>query len=87
MTKNNLTIGQVVFSKSGRDMGLAFIVIKTCGNFAWLTDGRLRPVARPKKKKRMHIQPTRDVALCIRDCVISGKTLSDADIRRVLKQV
>ena len=52
-----MELGQVVFSKKGRDKGKPFVVMHTDGEYVFLTDGKLRPMAKPKKKKVKHIQP------------------------------
>lgn len=44
-------------SKAGHDKGKLYIIMKTEGEYVYLTDGRLRPLARPKRKKWKHIQP------------------------------
>ena len=54
-------IGQVVYSKAGRDCGRVFVITRLEGNFAYLSDGGLRPLSHPKKKKHRHIQPTKAV--------------------------
>jgi len=53
-----MEIGQVVFSKCGRDKGLAFVVLSVEGEYIFLTDGQRRPLNKPKKKKARHTQPT-----------------------------
>lgn len=44
-------------SKAGHDKGKLYIIWKTEGEYVYLTDGRLRPMEKPKKKKLKHIQP------------------------------
>ncbi|MCL2699783.1 MAG: KOW domain-containing RNA-binding protein [Defluviitaleaceae bacterium] len=60
-----LKLGQIVFSKQGRDRGSAYVVtgtfVEAGKEYAYLADGRLRPAGKPKKKKLMHIQPTKEV--------------------------
>ena len=56
-----LEVGQVVFSKSGRDKGRSFIVVSVEEEYAYLADGDLRKVENPKRKKNKHIQRTNDV--------------------------
>ena len=53
-----MIVGQMVFSKSGRDKGLPFIVCAIENNFVYLIDGKLRKIETPKKKKVIHIQKT-----------------------------
>lgn len=47
-------IYRVVVSLAGRDRGTVCLVLREEGDFLYLTDGRQRPVERPKKKKRKH---------------------------------
>ena len=76
-----MNVGQIVFSKRGRDKGQAMIVIAVDGEYAYLVDGRLRPLGKPKKKKVKHIQPTNEVVALDLSC---GRDLQDADIRKYL---
>ena len=45
------TVGQMVYSKSGHDKGLPFIITETEGEFIYLVDGKNRTLDKPKKKK------------------------------------
>ena len=56
-----MEIGQVVFSKCGRDKGRAFVVLSIEDEYVFLSDGQLRPLNKPKKKKIKHTQPTHTV--------------------------
>jgi len=76
-----MKIGQIVFSKRGRDKGMAMIVIAVEGEYAYLADGKMRPLEKPKKKKAKHIQPTKEVVNLSPAC---GRALQDADIRKFL---
>ena len=44
-------------SLAGHDKGKLYIVSGMEGDRILLTDGRLRPAEKPKKKNRIHIQP------------------------------
>lgn len=50
--------GQVVFSLSGKDKGTALVTVKTEGTDIYVCDGKKRPLERPKKKNRKHVQAT-----------------------------
>ena len=76
-----MTPGQVVFPKRGRDKGFAMVIIAVDGEYAYLVDGKLRPLMRPKKKKAKHIQITSTVMDLSPPC---GRDLQDADIRKFL---
>ncbi len=53
-----VTRGLVVRSKAGHDKGGFFTVLKVEGEFAFLCNGKQRPLEHPKKKKLRHIAPT-----------------------------
>jgi len=77
-----MRVGQIVFSKCGRDKGKTFVIVNVLDEYVFLTDGDLRPLAKPKKKKAKHVQPTNHIIdLEIKD----GRGLQDADIRKFIK--
>jgi ribosomal protein L14E/L6E/L27E len=78
-----MEVGQIVFSKRGRDKGKAFVVMSVSGEYVFLADGRTRPIEKPKKKKFKHVQPTNTV-LGLKPA--AGGTVKDADIRKWLKE-
>ena len=80
-----LNIGQIVISKAGRDKGYLFVVIALEGDFAYLADGKTRPLANPKKKKLKHIQPTKMASTKIAQGILDGDNLLDADFRAAIK--
>jgi len=73
-------VGQVVFSKCGRDKGRAFVVLSVEDGYVFLADGQLRPLNRPKKKKAKHTQPTH-ATMGVEN---NPGGLTDADIRKGL---
>ncbi len=73
-------------SLAGHDKGRAYLVQAEEEDFLWLTDGRLRPLSRPKKKKRIHLQLVKKLpqnAAAAAYCG-SGERWQDMDTRRVL---
>lgn len=83
----DLSIGQIVYSKSGRDKKRVFIVLKVEGDYLYLSDGKLRLVDKPKKKKAIHVQPTNEVSKVVSDIIIAGKLLKNSDVKQALKNV
>ncbi|MBO5561912.1 MAG: RNA-binding protein [Firmicutes bacterium] len=79
------TKGQVVFSKSGRDKALPFIVVDCDDTYVYLVDGRLRRLEKPKKKKKIHVQITKNVDMTINRKLNDNEYLLDADIRKALE--
>jgi ribosomal protein L14E/L6E/L27E len=83
--EEQLGIGTVVISKCGRDKGRYFIVLKSEGGFVYLTDGAMRKLASPKKKKIKHITITSDKLENIADKLKSGKKVFDGEIKSALR--
>ena len=54
---NKYSLGQIVFSKCGRDQGKPFVIVSIEDEYVYLVDGNLRKVDNPKLKKHKHIQP------------------------------
>jgi len=79
-----ISAGRIVFSKCGRDKGLPFIIVEVCDGYVFLADGKLRPLANPKRKKLKHIQPTNASVPDIASPVGTLKTISDSDARKAL---
>ena len=81
-----LQIGQVVYSKAGRDNnGAPFVVVAVDGDFAYIVNGESRLLSRAKKKKSKHIQPTNHIDTAIAAKLISGVYINDAEIVKTLK--
>lgn len=53
-----IIVGRIVFSKSGKDKGLPFVVCYTKDNFVYLIDGKTRKMINPKKKNNIHVAKT-----------------------------
>ena len=78
-------IGQIVFSKCGRDKGMAFMIVDIDENFLYIADGKLRKLSKPKKKKFKHIQAVNKIDPEIQKKIENGLYLKDSDIRTALK--
>jgi len=79
-----MELGQVVFSKKGRDKGLPFIVCRIEGEYLYLVDGSLRKLAKPKKKKIIHLAKTNYVDREIGTKFKEQTYLLDSDIKKAL---
>ena len=49
-------VGMLAAAKAGHDKDTLYIIIEETDEYVWLTDGKYRPVAKPKKKNKKHIQ-------------------------------
>ncbi len=79
-------IGQVVYSKSGHDKGDVQMVAAVEGEYLCLVDGKRRKLAKPKRKKKMHVQPTSYIEETVAAKLQQGAYLLDADIKKALKK-
>lgn len=70
--------GMLARSKAGRDKDCIYVIISVNDEYVYLADGAMRPVCRPKRKKRKHIQPV----IRIRD----ASTTDDEQIRNILER-
>ena len=71
-------IGRFVYSKAGRDKGKPYIIVKVLDEkYVLLSDGSLRTLERPKKKKLIHLNVTK-IAFAIED-------LNNSIIKKIIK--
>ncbi|MGN0989237.1 MAG: RNA-binding protein, partial [Eubacteriales bacterium] len=58
MSETSIVRGCTVISTAGRDEGRIFLVLDVTadGNYAVITDGKLRKVEKPKTKKMKHLR-------------------------------
>ncbi len=81
----DIALGQIVVSKAGRDAGRRFIVIKVIDDLhVQITDGDLRRVEKPKKKKVKHLEQTGEVAETIRKKLTSDARVTNPEVRKAL---
>ena len=56
-----LQSGTVVCAVAGKEKNQFYLVIKLEGRFAFLADGKHRPLEKPKRKNLRHIRPTSEI--------------------------
>ncbi|AUS98124.1 RNA-binding protein [Clostridium thermosuccinogenes] len=81
-------LGQVVFSKAGRDAGKRFVVVGIVDSmYVLISDGNLRRIEKPKKKKKKHLELSETVIESIGNRLLTGQKVSNADIRKALAEL
>ena len=70
--------GRVVLSKAGRDKGKFLVICSLDGRFAFVADGKERPLKRPKRKNLLHLAFTKTV-------VPETAFRSDKELRKTLR--
>lgn len=70
--------GSIVRAMAGRDKENFFVVLEVDAKYALIADGKRRKIEHPKKKKLIHLAPTKTV--------IEGSLETNPQIKRVLSQ-
>lgn len=83
---NDLMVGQVVRSRAGRDKGQFMVVLSIIDdNYVYVSNGELRKVSQPKKKKIKHLSKTNHITTTIRDKMKSNQEVTNSDIKKEIK--
>lgn len=69
--------GMLARSKAGHDTGKVYVIIDTDDAYVYLTDGKIRTMDKPKKKKKRHVQ------IILEQYDVTQ--IDDATIRHILK--
>ena len=70
-------VGMLARSKAGHDKGHVYVIMKEEDAYVYLVDGSLRPIEKPKKKKKKHVQ------VILEKHEMSG--IDNVGIKRILK--
>lgn len=82
-----ITLGQVVYSKAGRDADRKYVIIGIVDNMhVLIVDGDLRRLEKPKKKKIRHLTLTGEVIGPLSEKLVSKMKVTNADIRKYLSE-
>lgn len=77
--------GMMAWSLAGHDRGKLYVIVRADEEYAWLCDGRLRPLENPKKKKWKHIQVMKQIAEELK--ASDWKSMRNEEIKRSIKTV
>ena len=82
--------GYFAKSKAGHDKGKTYIIIEetfTSGQeeFVMVSDGDLKPVEKPKKKKKIHLQVVLRRDEILEERMKNGQEIRNEDIKRAIK--
>jgi large subunit ribosomal protein L14e len=81
----DMVLGGIVRSKAGRDKGRKFIVVEIQDAlYVLISDGRLRKIEKPKKKKKKHVEFTGVVARPLEIKLANMERVTNAEIRKTL---
>lgn len=81
-----MELGQVVYSKAGRDSDKYYAVVEIVGdNYVRIADGDLRRIKDAKLKKEKHLATNGDVLEKIAGKLKSGAQIFDAELKSALR--
>ena len=88
MVNDKDLLGRVVLAKAGRDKGKTFIVVGQLDHeYVLIANGTNRSVDKPKKKKLKHIELKPNYLDNIREKLLKGQKVLDAEIRKSLESL
>ena len=82
--KTTIATADVVSSTAGRDQGQLFYVMDADDQFVTLVNGRNRPVEKPKRKKRKHVEKVLRSETRVAEKLRSGDKALNGELRRDL---
>ena len=75
---------KLAVSRSGHDKDSLYVIIKEEANLVYLADGKLKPLEKPKKKNRKHIQIIKNLPKEITE-VFTQQDFRNDEIKRAIK--
>ena len=80
----DIIISDVVVSTAGRDAGEWFYVIDEDQTYLFLANGKDRPLDKPKRKKRKHVQKVLRSETRVAEKIKTGDKVLNGELRRDL---
>ena len=75
---------KLAVSRSGHDKDSIYVIVKEEANMVYLADGKLKPLEKPKKKNRKHIQIMKQLPKEITE-VFTQENFRNEEIKRAIK--
>ena len=78
-------IGKFATSKAGHDKTKLYVIMNEDSEYVYLVDGDLKPLDKPKKKLKKHIQIVNRVDETIQNKLETKQIIYNEDIKRAIK--
>ena len=78
--------GCLVRSLAGHDKGTYYIIVREDARYVYLADGRTKTAAKPKRKKRKHVQSSHNWAEALAAHFADGAAVQDEAIRYFIQK-
>lgn len=72
-------------SLAGHDRNQIYVILKEENDFFDLANGTTKTIAKPKRKKKIHVQLIKNIPSEVLDEIKEDKALDDLSIKRILK--
>ncbi|MCR4566910.1 MAG: RNA-binding protein [Pseudobutyrivibrio sp.] len=72
-------------SKAGHDRNQVYVIIKQEDDYYILANGKTKTIAKPKKKKKIHLQLIKKIPSEVLNEISGKEVLDDVLIKRILK--
>ena len=80
---DRIEVGMLAWSRAGHDKGKLYMIVGVDDEYVYLADGKLRLLANPKKKKRIHLQAINRKQSLLAD--IDWANIKNEEIKRIIK--
>lgn len=87
MSTREINKGQLVKSRAGRDKDKYYLIYDWDDEFVYVVDGDIKRIQYPKKKNIKHLWYTEQVDHCLKEKLLEGKKVTNADIREALEKL
>lgn len=77
--------GAMCRSLAGHDKGEVFVIAGEAGEYVSLVNGDSRPLGKPKRKKKKHVQLIHEQEEWKRKQLIEDGRISDEEIRKIIR--
>ena len=85
--RSDIVVSDIVASLCGHDKGALMMVVGLEGeDCVLLSDGRLRKIEKPKRKKRKHAQLAEFPDTRVAEKIRSGEKITNSELRKTLAQ-
>lgn len=79
------SIGKLAISRSGRDKGRIYVIIKEEEADVYIADGKLRTIENPKRKNKKHIQIIKKLPKEITEMLTQNRDFRNEEVKRAIK--
>lgn len=80
------SVGDIVYSKNGRDKEVYFVIMSIENEYAYISNGSSRKSDKPKKKKLKHLEFGFGNSEYISAKIAKGEKITNTELRRELQE-